>query len=751
MGVTRVWMRIVLQSLLPRLARPLTALQLLKRSIMSENGISAELNKMNVSGDKADKKAPKAAAAAAHPLEKEPAPEYLAHRIRLFDELKAKYDAEVAAKESQPIRIVLADGREMEGLSWKTHPMEIAKMVDPSLPDRLVIAKVNGVLWDSTRVLESSCTLEFLDFESDEGKGVFWHSSAHVLGEACERHYGCHLCHGPPTEEGFFYDMEIADRPVTQGDYPVINKLADKIIKEKQKFERLEMSKADLLEMFKHNPLKLRLIGDKIADNTSSTVYRCGPLIDFCGGPHITNTSRIKAFTVTKNSSSYFLAKAENQVLQRVYGISFPDKELMKEYQKFKEEADRRDHRIVGREQELFFFHEWSAGCGFFLPHGTRIYNRLLDFLRGEYRRRGFSEVITPTMFNSKLWEQSGHWEHYRDDMFTFENNKEGYALKPMNCPGHCLMFDHRERSYRELPIRFADFGILHRNELTGALHGLTRVRRFQQDDAHIFCRQDQIGSELKACLEFMAYVYGILGMSFQLKLSTRPEKYLGELAVWDAAEKQLTESLDAFGHAWELNPGDGAFYGPKIDIAVMDAHKRKHQCATIQVDFQLPKRFNLTYRAPAKDANAEVSSELERPVMIHRAILGSIERCMAILIENFGGDWPFWLSPRQAVVVPVSHANDEYAVQVQKALYEAGFHVEADCGDNTFNKRIRNAETNKHTFILVVGNKEAEDGTVNVRKASADGKDVLLPLPALLEKLRALDAAKPVKNFLEA
>jgi threonyl-tRNA synthetase len=502
--------------------------------------------------------------------------------------------------------------------------------------------------------------------------------------------------------------------------------------------------------MFKHNPLKVHLINDKIPDGTATTVYRCGPLIDLCRGPHITNTSRIKAFTVTKNSSSYFLGNAENQVLQRIYGISFPDKEQMKEYLKFKEEADQRDHRLVGRNQELFFFHELSPGSCFFLPHGARIYNRLLEFIRAEYRKRGFTEVITPNIFHENLWKISGHWEHYRDDMFSCGKGDEVFYLKPMNCPGHCLMFAHRERSYRELPIRFADFGVLHRNELTGALHGLTRVRRFQQDDAHIFCRVDQIGSEMQGCLDFLQHVYGILGFSFSLRLSTRPEKYLGELSVWDAAEKELAASLDRFGHPWEINPGDGAFYGPKIDITIMDAHKRKHQCATIQIDFQLPIRFNLEYRAPGK-ADSEVSSELARPVIIHRAVLGSIERCMAVLTESYGGDWPFWLSPRQAIVVPVSHANDEYALKVQKALHDAGFHVESDCGDSTFNKRIRNAETNKHTFILVVGNKEAEEGTVNLRKATADGKDLLLPLEVVLQKFKQLNESKPIKNFIEA
>ena len=691
-------------------------------------------------------------------LELDPVPEFIEHRIRIFDELKSKYDAFVASQPRLPIKVTLTDGRIIDGLSWQTKPVEIAKSLDPSLPDRLIICKVNGELWDNGRPLEGNCTLEFLDWEHEEGRAVFWHSSAHVMGESCERHYGCHLCLGPPTEDGFYYEMSIpGGRSVTQADYPLLNKLAEKIMKEKQPFVRLEVSKDDLLEMFRHNPFKLHFIKDKVPDGTSTTVYRCGPLIDLCRGPHIPHTGRIKALEVVKNSSSYFLGKAENESLQRLYGISFPEKEMMKEWKKFKEEADQRDHRKLGRDQQLFFFNDLSPGSCFFLPHGTRIYNRLLDFIRSEYRNRGFSEVITPNIFNVNLWKTSGHWENYREDMFSFELEKETWALKPMNCPGHCLMFAHRERSYKELPIRFADFGVLHRNELSGALHGLTRVRRFQQDDAHIFCRADQIKNEMRGCLDFLEHVYRILGFTFSLKLSTRPEKFLGEVAVWDAAERQLEEVLNESGHQWELNPGDGAFYGPKIDIKIQDAHRRKHQCATIQLDFQLPERFKLEYRTSAQNTAGDGSSaaeapveEMARPVIIHRAILGSVERLFAVLSENYGGNWPFWLSPRQIMVVPVSHAHDEYALRVQKRLHDAGFYVEADTGDLTFNKRIRNAEIAGHTFILVVGSVEVERGTVNIRKGSPEGKDVEMSLESAVAVFAELQQSKSAQNIIK-
>jgi len=357
---------------------------------------------------------------------------------------------------------------------------------------------------------------------------------------------------------------------------------------------------------------------------------------------------------------------------------------MLSEYEEQQKQAAERDHRNIGAKQELFFFHPLSPGSSFMLPHGARIYNKLISFIRGEYNDRGFTEVITPNMFNSKLWEISGHWANYKENMFTIKCDDTDFALKPMNCPGHCLMFDHRDRSYKELPIRFADFGVLHRNELSGALTGLTRVRRFQQDDAHIFCAQDQIKSELKGALNFMARVYGIFGFKFSLELSTRPEKFLGDIEVWNRAEKQLEEQLNEFksetGSEWKLNPGDGAFYGPKIDIHIKDAINRSHQCATIQLDFQLPIRFDLKF--------SNNQDKPEKPVIIHRAILGSVERFMAILIEHTAGKWPFWISPRQVVIVPVNARNIDYAKKVQQQIHDAGYFVEIDTSDNTVAKK---------------------------------------------------------------
>ncbi|RKP21294.1 cytoplasmic threonine-tRNA ligase Trs1 [Rozella allomycis CSF55] len=647
-------------------------------------------------------------------------------------------------QEKKAIKIGLLDGREFEGESWKTTPFDIAMKLDKNLAYKTIVAKVNGQPFDLERPLEKDSIIEFLDFDTKEGKDAFWHSSAHLLGLVCELNYKAHLSHGPPTDEGFFYDMGM-EGSVSPNDFSALNGLASDAAKANLPFERLELSKEQLLDMFKYNKFKQQFIQEKIADGEKSTVYRCGPLIDLCRGPHVRSTSVIKAFEVLKNSSSYFLGDSKNESLQRVYGVSFPDAKQLKEYKKFLEEADKRDHRKIGAAQELFFFHEYSPGSCFFLPHGARIYNTLIDFIKGEYRKRGFSEVITPNIYNSKLWEISGHWQKYKENMFTFDVEKEQMGLKPMNCPGHCLMFGHRERSYRELPIRFADFGVLHRNEYSGALSGLTRVRRFQQDDAHIFCRVDQLTEEITNCLDFLKHVYGIFGFNFYLKLSTRPENYLGDLKTWEEAEKRLEQSLNDSKFPWTLNPGDGAFYGPKIDITIEDAHRRKHQCATIQLDFQLPEhQLKLSLRAAKSGENA-----FERPVIIHRAILGSVERMMAILTENFAGKWPLWLSPRQVCIVPVSAAQFDYASKVRQTLHDEGFFVDADLSDLTLNKKVRNAQQEQYNIIVVVGGKEETDGTVNVRRNKPEGKDRVVSIQDFVAALHKKKNDKSMSNDL--
>lgn len=630
--------------------------------------------------------------------ELQPQPKFIEDRLELWKRFQKEYEERMAAKTPEPITVTLPDGKEVAAQSWRTTPFEVAQGISTGLAEATVISKVNGELWDLERPLEESCTLQLMKFDDPEAQAVFWHSSAHVLGEAMERIYGGHLCYGPPIQDGFYYDMFCEHDQVSSQDFGSLEGVIKNIIKEKQPFERLELTKDQLMEMFGYNQFKVRILKEKVTSETT-TVYRCGPLIDLCRGPHVRHTGKIKALALTKNSATYWEGKSDAESLQRIYGISFPDPKQLKEWKQLQEEAAKRDHRKLGRDQELFFFHELSPGSCFFLPKGAHIYNGLVGLIREEYRKRGFNEVVTPNIYNVKLWQTSGHWQHYAENMFSIEIEKETFALKPMNCPGHCLMFDHRPRSWRELPLRMADFGVLHRNELSGALSGLTRVRRFQQDDAHIFCTPEQIGQEIDGALDFLDHIYSIFGFTFSLKLSTRPEKYLGELEVWNEAERQLAQSLDKFvekvpGRKWVEDPGDGAFYGPKIDITILDALKRPFQCATIQLDFQLPIRFNLNYIGD--------DGEKRRPVIIHRAVLGSVERMIAILTESMAGKWPFWLSPRQVCVVPVGPSLNDYAEEVQKKLHDLGFQAEVDMdtGD-TMNKKIRNAQLAQFNFIL--------------------------------------------------
>ncbi|POS88338.1 putative threonyl-tRNA synthetase, partial [Erysiphe pulchra] len=711
-------------------------------------------------------------------IELSPPPEFLNSRLELYQKLKKKFDEDIAAKNREPITITLADGSKKQGLSWETTPADIAKGISNSLFKRTVVARLDkddDKLWDLDRPLEVSCQLDFLSFEDDLGKKVFWHSSAHILGEASERMFGCSLCIGPPIENGFYYEMYLPNgAPIQQTDWKPLETLVGQIVKEKQPFERLVLSKEDLLEMFSYNKYKQHIIKDKIKDGEFTTVYRNGPLIDLCRGPHVPHTGRIETFAVMKNSASYFLGDKNNDSLQRIYGVSFPDKKQMAEHKKFLEEAAKRDHRKIGRDQELFFFHELSPGSAMWLPHGTRIYNTITSFLKEQYWKRGYNEVISPNMYNSELWKTSGHWDYYKDDMFTFNVEKDTFALKPMNCPGHCLMFAHRERSYRELPWRVADFGVLHRNEASGALSGLTRVRRFQQDDAHIFCREDQIKDEITDLFDFLHSVYGLLGFTFKMKLSTRPEKYMGKLETWNLAEAKLCEALNEFAPgAWELNEGDGAFYGPKIDITISDCLRRQWQCATIQLDFQLPQNFGLEYmttEVATKTKVIEVSTNKEedqtkdtdstvpkvkkerpikpvtpgcaRPVIIHRAIAGSIERFTGILTEHFGGKWPFWLSPRQILVIPVGVGFYEYAREVQAIFKDKQMFVDVDLSGNTLQKKIRTGQLAQYNFIFVVGDQEMKGREVNVRNrddTSSQDRGRPVPLEEIMTRLLAL------------
>eukprot|EP00484_Ammonia_sp_Unknown_P029164 CAMPEP_0197024578 /NCGR_PEP_ID=MMETSP1384-20130603/5093_1 /TAXON_ID=29189 /ORGANISM="Ammonia sp." /LENGTH=961 /DNA_ID=CAMNT_0042452981 /DNA_START=48 /DNA_END=2933 /DNA_ORIENTATION=- len=724
--------------------------------------------------------------------------QFISHRIRVFEEIYKRQCEEREKLPNIPIKIKLPDGTIKDGFKLKTTPLEIATNISPGLAKAVIVARVNGNLWDLGRPLEGDCDLVLLKWDDDEAKQVFWHSSSHVLGQSMERMLRGKLTIGPALDPsqmlhngGFYYDVNTSDLGedlhLSQAHYNSLEQLVKKEITggKGQEFQRIEMTRKEAEEMFKFNQYKQEIINDifdrdqhgkkgggagNVGDTEIVTAYRCGDLIDLCTGPHIPNTNRIKSFKITKNGATYWKNDNQRDFLQRLYGISFPDKKLMKEYEVQKKRAEEADHRNIGKKQNLFFFHDLSPGSCFWLPHGTRVYTKLREFISNEYKNRGFTEVISPNVFNFDLWKISGHAQNYKENMFLFECEDQEFGLKPMNCPGHCLMYGQQLRSYRDLPIRLADFGALHRNELSGSLTGLTRVRRFQQDDAHIFCRHDQISQEIDNCLQFIKDVYGVFGFRFELELSTRPEeKYLGEVAVWDRAEQQLKEALDKFvaecneeqktneaakdkeepqEMKWKLNPGDGAFYGPKIDIKVFDSLNREHQCATIQLDFQLPLRFGLSYSAPKGDAaktkkdekekkedGKVVDEELEHlqkkylhthggedmeiPVIIHRAIYGSFERFIAILTEHLLGKWPFWLSPRQIIVIPVTPAYNGYAHKVG-AIFATGagtrYWCDVDDSRDRLNNKIRKAQTNQYNFILVVGEKEEENNTVNIR-----------------------------------
>ncbi|XP_042538095.1 threonine--tRNA ligase, mitochondrial isoform X1 [Dipodomys spectabilis] len=656
-------------------------------------------------------------------------PHWLSERFGLFEELWAaqvKRLANMAQNEPRMIKISLPGGQKVDAVAWNTTPYQLAQQISSTLADTAVAAQVNGEPYDLERPLETDSDLRFLTFDSPEGKAVFWHSSSHVLGAAAEQFLGAILCRGPSTEYGFYHDFFLGkDRTVQGSELSVLEQICREIAAASQPFRRLEVSRDQLQQLFKDNPFKLRLIQEKVAGPTA-TVYGCGMLVDLCRGPHLRHTGQIGGLKLLTNSASLWRSSGAPEILQRVSGISFPTAELLRDWETQKEEALLRDHRRIGKEQELFFFHELSPGSCFFLPRGTRVYNALVAFIRAEYARRGFSEVRTPTLFSTKLWQLSGHWEHYKEDMFTLQppgtnraaSAQSGHsarppidtlALKPMNCPAHCLMFAHRPRSWRELPIRLADFGVLHRAEASGSLGGLTRLWRFQQDDAHIFCAPDQLEAEIQGCLDFLRSVYQVLGFSFRLALSTRPSGFLGEPSLWEQAEQILQRALEEFGEPWDLNPGDGAFYGPKIDVRLHDALGRPHQCGTIQLDFQLPLRFGLQYKGQA--------GAPERPVLIHRAVLGSVERLLGVLAESCGGRWPLWLSPFQVVVIPVGPEQEAYARQVQQSLQAAGLagDLDADCG-MTLSRRVRRAQLTHYNFQFVVGQKEQSKRTVNIR-----------------------------------
>ncbi|MER2171404.1 MAG: threonine--tRNA ligase [Psychrobacillus psychrodurans] len=627
------------------------------------------------------------------------------------------------------IQIRFLDGNEKE-FSKGITLHAIAESISSSLKKKAIAGKVNGELYDLHRAINQNAEIEILTIDSDEGLEIMRHTTAHILAQAVKRvHKNVKLGVGPVIEDGFYYDMDLSTT-IASNELLQLEHEMKKIINENHPIERTEVTRSEAERIFSeiNDELKLELLRD-IPMNETVTIYKQGEFFDLCRGPHLPSTGMVKAFKLTKVSGAYWRGNSDNQMLQRVYGVAFRSQKQLNEYLMFLEEAAKRDHRKLGNELELFMFSDEAPGMPFYLAKGQMVKNQLEQFLRSVQEKHNYEEVRTPFMMNQQLWEKSGHWDHYKDNMYFSEVDNAKFALKPMNCPGHMLIFKNKLHSYRDLPIRMGEFGQVHRHEFSGALNGLLRVRTFCQDDAHIFVTPEQIESEIKSVIELVDYIYKTFGFEYDIELSTRPEDSMGEDSLWELAENSLENVLKKLNFDYKLNEGDGAFYGPKIDFHIKDALKRSHQCATIQLDFQLPEKFDLNY--------INEKNEKQRPVVIHRAIFGSLDRFFGILIEHFGGVFPTWLAPVQVKVIPVSlKVHQEYAQEIKEALGKKGIRVELDNREQKLGYKIREAQVAKVPYILVLGDKEMESNSVNVRKHGEE-KSETFNLDSFIEKLQ--------------
>ena len=603
------------------------------------------------------------------------------------------------------LQITLPDGTQRT-FDTPVTALDVARDISEGLARVALAAEVNGQLTDLHLPIEADATVRLLTFRDPEGVEVFRHSSAHLLAQAVvELFPDAKPTIGPVVEEGFYYDFFHA--PFAEEDLARIEKRVKELVKKKLTFQRHEVDKDEAKRLFADNPFKVELIE---GFEEGSSYYSQGEdFIDLCRGPHVQHSGQIKAFKVTKLSGSYWRGDAEREQLQRIYGISFPDKKQLKEHLAAIEEAKKRDHRKIGQEMDLFTFHEEGPGFPFWHHNGMVLQREILAFWRAEHDLLGYQEIKTPVMLSEELWHRSGHYENYKENMYFTEIDGAGFAVKPMNCPGGMLVYNARRHSYRELPLKVAELGLVHRHEMSGVLHGVFRVRMFTQDDAHVFCTEDQMTDQIIEVLQLVERIYGAFGFEdVHLELSTRPAKFIGEVELWDRAELALKEALEALGLSYQLNEGDGAFYGPKIDFHIRDCMKRSWQCGTIQLDFNMPRRFNARYTG--------ADNQTHIPVMIHRAILGSLERFIGILIEHYAGKFPLWLAPVQAIVLPVSDKFMDYAREVQAGLRAAGLRAKLDDRSETLGKKLRDAQLARVNYHLVVGEREAESGTVSVR-----------------------------------
>ena len=553
-------------------------------------------------------------------------------------------------------------------------------------------------------------------FENEAYRRTYWHTCSHVLAQAMKRlHPQVKLAIGPSIDNGFYYDFDTPE-PFTESQLEELEAEMRRICKEKLKLERFELPRAEAVAYMeeKGEPYKVELIND-LPEDAVISFYRQGEFVDLCAGPHVDSTGRIKgnAIKLTACNAAYWRGDSSRQTLQRIYGVAFPKKDELDEYLAKLEEAKKRDHRKLGRELGLFMMSEEGPGFPFFLPKGMVLKNTLLEYWRECHKRYGYVEIATPIILNQHLWHQSGHWDHYKDNMYTTVIDEEDYAVKPMNCPGGMLVYKNEPHSYRDLPLRMAELGLVHRHEMSGALHGLFRVRCFTQDDAHIFMTPDQMKEEIKNVVRLFDEMYSTFGLTYQIELSTMPEDHMGDEAVWHFAEETLQAAITELGKDFQLNPGDGAFYGPKLDFHLSDSLGRTWQCGTIQLDMQMPERFDLEYVGE--------DGEKHRPIMIHRALLGSIERFLGVITEHFAGAFPAWLSPVQVKVLPVTDRAAEYAGEAARKLDAQGFRADVDGRSEKIGKKIREATLEKIPYMLVVGDRDMEAGTVSVRRRSGE------------------------------
>lgn len=606
------------------------------------------------------------------------------------------------------IRVKLKDGsiREVEkGISV----LDVARQISEGLARVAVGAELNGKNVDLMNTIDEDSELNILKFEDDNGKDFLRHTSAHILAQAVKRLYpNTKLAIGPPIENGFYYDFD-SEHTFTPEDLEKIEEEMKRIIKEDLNLEKFVLPRDEAIEFVKEQgeDYKVELIED-LPEGEEVSFYRQGEFVDLCAGPHVPSTGKVKAIKLLNIAGAYWKGDERNKMLQRIYGTSFTKKSDLKKYLHRLEEAKKRDHRKIGRELDLFSLSEEGPGFPFFHPKGMVVRNILEDFWREEHAKRGYEEIKTPIILNEKLWRQSGHWEHYKENMYFTKIDEGDYAIKPMNCPGAILIYNRKRHSYRDLPIRMGELGIVHRHELSGVLHGLMRVRSFTQDDAHLFILPEQIKDEIIGIIDIVDYVYGIFGFKYHVELSTKPEDAMGTDEEWDIAIGDLKAALEEKELLYKINEGDGAFYGPKIDFHLEDCIGRTWQCGTIQLDFQMPQRFDITY--------VGADGENHRPIMLHRVIFGSIERFIGILIEHYAGRFPTWLSPVQVKILPITDKHIEHCLKLEKEMKEKGIRVETDARNEKVGYKIREAQLSQIPYMLIIGDKEIESGEVSVR-----------------------------------